>query len=198
MVFVSVMSDSGRPQRQIFTAKNIEGSRGWGSAAPSPDAGRVKGRAPTPRCLPAGPGDLPRLRPRLLLPAVLPAAEDLPAVPPGHQPARPDLPQQLSARPAQAWPPAPSSSTCRPRAQLTPCSSQNSTAHSALGPSPPPTSKHLAGWGQGVFLTNDLNTMEEEEERGSLMAQGRALGYEECPGQCGSATPQLPGRSLSL
>lgn len=132
------MFDSGRPQWQIFLVKNSERSRGWGSAAPSLDTRQVKGRAQTPRSFSSGPDDLPQLWPRLLLPTVLPAAEDLPAVPSGHQPAPPDLSEQLSAGPGPRPGPAAPSTSCRPRAQLTPCSSQNSTAHSTLGPSPQP------------------------------------------------------------
>lgn len=45
-----------------------------------------------------GPGRLPQLWPRVLLPAVLPAAAHLPAVPAADRPAPAPLPQQLSGR----------------------------------------------------------------------------------------------------
>lgn len=57
--------------------------------------GRTRG-PDVPALHPPGPDDLPQLRPRLLLPAVLPALAHLPTVPPGHRPAPPHLPQQLS------------------------------------------------------------------------------------------------------
>lgn len=175
----------------------------------------VQGRARTPCSLPSGPDDLPELRPRLLLPAVLPAAQDLPAVPSGHHPAPPDLSQQLSAGPGPRPGPRPPPPPAGPGLQLTPCSSQNSTAHCALGPSPqprrvPPTLSLQALCQAGAGSIPDRwpeycggreriphgsrteGLRREEAAVPSLSTGPSALG------QCGSATSHLTGRSLLL
>lgn len=77
----------------------------WGIQWRHPQGTR-QGQGPDTPTLSAGPDDLPQLRPRVLLPGVLPATPYLPTVPPGDRPVPPDLPQQLSPG-------------CQPQAQTT-------------------------------------------------------------------------------
>ncbi|XP_062937695.1 E3 ubiquitin-protein ligase LRSAM1 isoform X2 [Cynocephalus volans] len=122
-----------------------------------------------------GPDDLPQLRPRLLLPAVLPAAAHLPAVPPGDRPAPPHLPQQLSAaRPPAGAIPLALPPHCSPGLLLTPTLARlvrvpPSWALSSQpgSPRPHPTliSKHFWPRSGGVLI-HDLAALNTVDKRG--------------------------------
>lgn len=175
----------------------------------------VQGGARTPCSLPSGPDDLPELRPRLLLPAVLPAAQDLPAVPSGHHPAPPDLSQQLSAGPGPRPGPGPLHHLQAQGSSSPPALARIVPAHCALGPSPqprraPPTLDLQALCQAGAGSIPDRwpeycggreriphgsrteGLRREEAAVPSLSTGPSALG------QCGSATSHLTGRSLLL